>query len=69
MVGAYQEQYQRHLELLKNFGSEPILVGSVGTAAALKLTLNQLIASLTTAFALSLGFVQRQGIDVELFMH
>ncbi len=68
MVGAYQEQYQRHLELLKNFGSEPILVGSVGTAAALKLTLNQLIASLTTAFALSLGFVQRQGIEVELFM-
>ena len=68
MVGAYQEQYQRHLEFLKNFGSEPILVGSVGTAAALKLTLNQLIASLTTAFALSLGFVQHQGIDVELFM-
>ncbi len=68
MVGAHKEQYQRHLELLKNFGPEPILVGSVGAAAALKLTLNQLIASLTTAFALSLGFVQRQGIDVELFM-
>ncbi|MBR8835294.1 MAG: NAD(P)-dependent oxidoreductase [Stigonema ocellatum SAG 48.90 = DSM 106950] len=68
MVGAHQEQYQRHLELLKNFGPEPILVGCVGTAAALKLTLNQLIASLTTSFALSLGFVQRQGIDVELFM-
>jgi 3-hydroxyisobutyrate dehydrogenase len=27
-----------------------------------------LIASLSTAFALSLGFVQRQGIDVEVFM-
>ena len=68
IVGAYQEQYQRYLELLKNFGPEPKLVGSVGTAAALKLALNQLIASLTTAFALSLGFVQSQSVDVELFM-
>lgn len=68
MVGALQEQYNRHLELLKNFGSEPVLVGSVGSAAALKLALNQLIASLTTAFALSLSFVQRQGVNVDLFM-
>jgi 3-hydroxyisobutyrate dehydrogenase len=68
MVGAYHDQYQRYLELLKNFGPEPIHIGLVGTAAGLKLALNQLIASLTTAFALSLGFAQRQGIDVELFM-
>jgi 3-hydroxyisobutyrate dehydrogenase len=68
MVGAYNDQYQRYLNLLKNFGSNPIFVGSVGSAAALKLALNQLIASLTTAFGLSLAFVQRQGIDVELFM-
>ncbi len=68
MVGAYREQYQRHLELLKNFGPEPVLVGKVGTATALKLAMNQLIASMTTAFALSLSFVQRQGIDIELFM-
>ncbi|WP_088241758.1 NAD(P)-dependent oxidoreductase [Calothrix rhizosoleniae] len=68
MVGAYREQYQRHLDLLKNFGPEPVLVGKVGTATALKLAMNQLIASMTTAFALSFGFVQRQGIDIELFM-
>ncbi|KYC41592.1 hydroxyacid dehydrogenase [Scytonema hofmannii PCC 7110] len=68
MVGAFQEQYDRHLDLLKNFGPEPVLVGSVGSAAALKLALNQLIASLTTAFALSLSFVQRQGVNVDLFM-
>jgi len=37
-------------------------------AAVVKLALNQLIASLSAAFALSLGFVQRQGIDIELFM-
>lgn len=69
MVGAYREQYQRHLELLKVFGSEPVYVGEVGTAAALKLALNQLIASLTASFALSLKFVQRQGVDVDVFMH
>ncbi|EHC15942.1 NAD(P)-dependent oxidoreductase [Fischerella thermalis] len=69
MVGAHQEQYKRHLELLKHFGPEPILVGSVGTAAALKLALNQLIASLTASFALSLSFVQRYGIDEDLFMY
>jgi 3-hydroxyisobutyrate dehydrogenase len=69
MVGAHQEQYQRHLELLKHFGPEPVLVGSVGTAAALKLALNQLIASLTAGFALSLSFIQRYGIDEDLFMY
>lgn len=68
MVGAYREQYQRHLELLKHLGPEPVLVGKVGTAMALKLAMNQLIASMTTAFALSLGFVQRHGIDAEQFM-
>ncbi|MDF5717003.1 MAG: NAD(P)-dependent oxidoreductase [Rhizonema sp. NSF051] len=68
MVGAKREQYQRHLKLLQHFGSEPVFVGSVGTAAALKLALNQLIASLTAAFALSLSFTQQQGVDVDLFM-
>jgi 3-hydroxyisobutyrate dehydrogenase len=68
MVGGYEEQYQRCLGLVQNFGQEPVYVGSVGTAAALKLALNQLIASLTTAFALSLSFVQRQDVDVDVFM-
>ncbi|MEH1818798.1 MAG: NAD(P)-dependent oxidoreductase [Nostoc sp.] len=68
MVGAEPEQYQRHLKLLQNFGTEPLLIGPVGTAAALKLALNQLIASLTSSFALSLAFVQRQGVDVDVFM-
>jgi 3-hydroxyisobutyrate dehydrogenase len=68
MVGGSPEQFQRWSDLLQNFGSEPLLIGPLGTAAAVKLALNQLIASLSTAFALSLGFVQRQGIDVDLFM-
>jgi 3-hydroxyisobutyrate dehydrogenase len=68
MVGAQKDQYKRSLELLKHFGPEPILVGSVGSAAAVKLALNQLIASLTSAFGLSLGFIQRQGIKPDIFM-
>lgn len=67
MVGASPEQFERWSGLLRAFGP-PRLVGAVGQAASLKLAMNQLIASLTAAFALSLGFVQRQGIDVEQFM-
>lgn len=68
MVGGTPEQFEQWSKLLQYFGSEPVLIGSVGSAAAVKLALNQLIASLSTAFALSLSFVQRQGIEVELFM-
>lgn len=68
MVGGSPEQFQHWLNLLQYFGSEPVLIGSVGAAAAVKLALNQLIASLSAAFALSLGFVEQQGIDVDLFM-
>jgi 3-hydroxyisobutyrate dehydrogenase len=68
MVGGEEEQYQRHLPLLQHFGDNPVYIGPVGTASTLTLALNQLIASLTTSFALSLAFIQLQGIDVDLFM-
>lgn len=68
MVGASQEQFEKWFQLLQHLGSEPMLIGEVGTAAAMKLALNQLIASLTASFALSLGFLERQGVNVEKFM-
>jgi len=68
MVGATAEEFERWSGLLRCFGPEPRRVGEVGQAAALKLAFNQLIAGLASAFALSLGMVRRQGIDVELFM-
>jgi 3-hydroxyisobutyrate dehydrogenase len=68
MVGAEPAQFEKARSLLQNFGENPILLGSVGSAAAVKLALNQLIGSLTSAFALSLGLVLRQGVDVEAFM-
>lgn len=68
MVGASPAQFEAWRGLLQHFGTDPMLVGPVGTAAALKLALNQMIGALTTAFASSLGFVMRQGVEVELFM-
>jgi 3-hydroxyisobutyrate dehydrogenase len=68
MVGSTPAQFEKWGEVLKNFGPEPVHIGPVGSAAALKLALNQLIASLTAAFALSLGFVRSGGVEVEAFM-
>ncbi len=58
---------EEYKPLLKIFG-ELIYVGEVGKAAALKLALNQLIASLTSAFSISLGIVLKENIDVNIFM-
>ncbi len=67
MVGAEPELFEQWLPILSCFGPHPTLVGPVGQAAALKLALNQLIATITTAYAASLGLVRRSGIDVEAY--
>jgi 3-hydroxyisobutyrate dehydrogenase len=68
MVGATADQFDRCLPLFQQLGESPILVGEVGQAAALKLALNQLIASLTTGFAQSLAYLQQQQVDISQFM-
>ncbi len=68
MVGAEPEQFEQWKPLLQDLGENPVLIGSVGSAATVKLALNQLIGSLTSAFAASLGLVLRQNVDVEAFM-
>ncbi len=68
MVGSDPEQFERWTFFLKRFSREPLYIGPVGKASALKIALNQLIASSTAAFSFSLGLVLRRGIDVELFM-
>ena len=68
MVGASAEQFNRWRDLLACFGPEPLLVGPVGQAAALKLALNQLIASMMAAFSLSLGLAQCHDVPVDIFM-
>lgn len=69
MVGGKAEHVERWDEVLKCFCEEPLLVGPIGQAAALKLALNQLIAAHITAFSLSLGLVQRSGVEAETFMN
>ncbi len=60
--------FDRLAGLFRPLTHSPVYVGPVGKAAALKLALNQLIAAETAAFSLSLGLVQREDIDVEVFM-
>ncbi|MGD1896553.1 MAG: NAD(P)-dependent oxidoreductase [Phormidesmis sp.] len=68
MVGATPEQFEQWLPVLKCFGPNPELMGEVGTAAATKLAMNQLIGSLTAAFSMSLGLAQKEGLNLEKFM-
>lgn len=68
MAGGEESVYEKCLPILQKLGEEPRLIGAVGSGAALKLALNQLIAALTSGFALSLGLVQREGVDLDKFM-
>ncbi len=68
MVGGSGLQFDRWSKLLQCFGPSPLLIGEVGKASALKLAMNQLIASLTAGFALSLGLIKKYEIEVDLFM-
>ena len=68
MVGATAAQFDQWLPILKCFGPEPQLMGSVGAGSGVKLSMNQLIGTLTTAFAMSLSLVQQEAIDIEKFM-
>ncbi|MFG6098233.1 NAD(P)-dependent oxidoreductase [Leptothoe sp. ISB3NOV94-8A] len=68
MVGATPEQFAQWRPILACFGPEPQLMGPVGAGSGVKLAMNQLIGTLTTAFSMSLGLVQQESIDVEKFM-
>jgi 3-hydroxyisobutyrate dehydrogenase len=68
MVGGGAAALERARPVLTDLGGEPRLLGPVGAALTTKLALNQLIASLTHSFSLSLHLVQRGGVEVEAFM-
>lgn len=68
MVGGTQDQLVRWNPVFRSLSPAPALIGPVGQAATLKLALNHLIAAELTAFAASLGLVQRSGISVDHFM-
>lgn len=68
MVGATPALFEQYAPIFKVFGPDPILLGEVGSGASVKLAMNQLIGSLTTAFAASLAMVRQENIDIEAFM-
>lgn len=68
MFGGSPLQFEAAAPLLGAVGSAPVHVGELGRASALKLAINQLIASLTAGFAASLGLIRREGVDVDTFM-
>jgi len=63
-----KELYEQALPVLQVLGSAPRYIGPTGSAAALKLAMNQLIAALTAGFSLSLGYARKHGVDTDLFM-
>ena len=68
MAGGSTAALERARSVLADLGGEPHHLGPVGAALTTKLALNQLIASLTHSFSLSLHLVQRGGVEVEAFM-
>jgi 3-hydroxyisobutyrate dehydrogenase len=67
MVGTTQEKFDKWKDVLSVFGP-PRLVGAVGQAAAMKLALNQIIASHAVGFSLSLALIKKNGLRVDDFM-
>ena len=68
MAGGDQGVFDQQYALLKHLALEPRRMGAVGTGAAAKLALNQLIASLTHGYSLALRLIQASGLDVDSFM-
>lgn len=68
MVGGAEEDYKTALPLLQIMGKNPRHIGDIGQGATVKLAMNQLIAGLSSSFALSLALVEKEGIETEQFM-
>ena len=68
MAGGSKDVFEDALPALQVLGTAPRYIGKTGSAAALKLAMNQLIAALTAGFSLSLGYAIKNGVDTDLFM-
>jgi 3-hydroxyisobutyrate dehydrogenase len=68
LVGASELQFTKWKSFIENFGEKAFHIGNVGMGASVKLAFNQLIASLTASFSMSLGYIRDIGIDPYLFM-
>ena len=68
MAAGSKDVFDDALTTLQVLGATPRYIGEAGSAAALKLAMNQLIAALTAGFSLSLGYAIKNGVDTDLFM-
>lgn len=68
MAGGSDEDFSVALPLLQLMGKDPRHIGDIGQGSTVKLAMNQLIAGLTSSFALSLALVEKEGIETEQFM-
>ena len=68
MAGGSKDVFEDALPVLQVLGTAPRYIGETGSAAALKLAMNQLIAALTAGFSLSLGYAIKNGVDTDVFM-
>jgi 3-hydroxyisobutyrate dehydrogenase len=68
LVGGEEDLLKECSPLLELLGESIVRFGDVGTAAAAKLALNQLIASLTAGFSMSLGYLREKNVDIDQFM-
>jgi 3-hydroxyisobutyrate dehydrogenase len=68
MAGGSKDLFEQLLPTLRVLGTAPRYIGETGSAAALKLSMNQLIAALTAGFSLSLGYAKKNGVEVDVFM-
>jgi 3-hydroxyisobutyrate dehydrogenase len=68
MGGGERVDFDTALPLLKDIGHDPQYIGELGQGATVKLAMNQLIAGLTSSFALSLALIEKENIDHEQFM-
>ena len=67
LLGGSETLIERLDPILRSLGT-PTHFGGIRSGAGAKLAFNQLIGSLTAAFSMSLGLVQREGVDVDKFM-
>jgi len=68
MAAGERSVFDAALPLLKLIGNSPEHFGDTGQGSTVKLAMNQLIAGLTSSFALSLALVEKEGANVDQFM-
>jgi 3-hydroxyisobutyrate dehydrogenase-like beta-hydroxyacid dehydrogenase len=68
MAAGPEPLFQHCLPVLQCLGKEVEHVGGLGKGAAMKLAMNQLIASLTAGFSLSLGLIRAEEVELSQFM-